>query len=304
VRRSPHWASGGVAFVALGAACASPSDLARFEPNPDPLRIVQTIPVAGETGVDPRVRIDRCWSARVDPRSVGDLDGTISSGNSVIDTSLQVQLLPWRGPGGATLPAATEAPWCSGSVLSVTPETGLRDGVLHRFILQPTAVGWDGEAIDTTTRGWLLDPDGAWSYVLEFWVEAPAGADPDPPEQQDDPPPTLTALFTAGNVFDPARDTCGCHRGGDDDASARLDLSTPEAAFTDLVVPSRPRDTGFRMVTPRRPSESFLLHKLLRDRDGRPLRGVLGAPMPEDGDALPYLDLVQIARWIEAGAEL
>ncbi len=63
----------------------------------------------------------------------------------------------------------------------------------------------------------------------------------------------------------------------------------------------RPRDTGFPMVSLRRPSESFLVHKLLREKDGDPLRGVLGDAMPKDGE-LPYADYVAIARWIEAGA--
>jgi hypothetical protein len=55
------------------------------------------------------------------------------------------------------------------------------------------------------------------------------------------------------------------------------------------------------MVSLRRPSESFLVHKLLHEPDGDPLRGVLGDVMPKDGE-LPYADYVAIAQWIEAGA--
>ena len=56
------------------------------------------------------------------------------------------------------------------------------------------------------------------------------------------------------------------------------------------------------MVSPRLPSESFLVHKLLRDHDGEALRGVLGDAMPPD-EEIPYTDYVAIARWIEAGAQ-
>jgi hypothetical protein len=62
----------------------------------------------------------------------------------------------------------------------------------------------------------------------------------------------------------------------------RLDLSSPSAAFADLVLPAHERSTGFPMVSPTRPSESYLVQTLLRDPDGTALYGVLGEPMPPD----------------------
>jgi hypothetical protein len=55
------------------------------------------------------------------------------------------------------------------------------------------------------------------------------------------------------------------------------------------------------MVSPRRPSESFLIHKLLRDEDGHAIYRVSGDPMPPD-EGLPHADLSAIAIWIETGA--
>ena len=145
----------------------------------------------------------------------------------------------------------------------------------------------------------MVEEDGGNLFLLEFTVaEDPPPAGGDPPEEE---PSTLADLFATGGPFDPERGLCSCHADGDDTAHALLDLSTPEAAFEDLVLPPRLRDTGFAMVTPRTPSESFLLHKLLRDPDGSAIHGVLGDAMPK-GAPIPYADYVAIARWIEDGA--
>ena len=64
-----------------------------------------------------------------------------------------------------------------------------------------------------------------------------------------------------------------------------------------------PKTPGSQRSPPRRPSESFLLHKLLRESDDSAIFGIRGAPMPKDADPIPYADYVAIARWIEAGAE-
>lgn len=285
------------------AGCPRASNIDRFPPNDEEIAVVQTVPAPGTTEVPPDVRIDLCWSGLVDPRSVSDVDATISSGNAVVDADLQVQLFPWRGPGGTDLPPNTESPWCSGSVLSITPQAPLPGGVLHRLRLRPTLVGWEGQQIDTETQGWLENEAGELAYLLEFEVRLEDDDDGGEPEP-DPTGPNLRSLFEAGRIFDPQRGACSCHAGADPDAQALLDLSDPLAALEDLVVPGRTRDTGFPMVTARRPSESFLLHKLLQRPDGGAIRGVLGDAMPQDGAPIPYLDLVEIAEWIEAGAEL
>lgn len=117
----------------------------------------------------------------------------------------------------------------------------------------------------------------------------------------DEPVPRLVDLFAPGKVFSTDRETCSCHRGSDALATARLDLGDPERAFASLVNDPRERDNGFAMVAPRRPSESFLIQKLVRDHQGEPLRGILGDPMPPD-EPIAYADYVDLALWIAGGA--
>ena len=59
--------------------------------------------------------------------------------------------------------------------------------------------------------------------------------------------------------------------------------------------------TGFPMVSPRRPAESYLVQVLLRDDAGEALHGVRGGPMPPDAP-LAHADMTLIVRWIEGGA--
>ena len=80
-----------------------------------------------------------------------------------------------------------------------------------------------------------------------------------------------------------------------------LDLRSPGRAFSDLVNDTSLQSTGFPMVSPRSPAESYLLHVLLRNPDGSGLAGIRGESMPPDGE-LAYTDLVAVARWIEGGA--
>ena len=283
--------------------CTVVSDEQRFPPNPEKLSILRTAPDQDADGVSPDVQVDLCMSNLVDPRTVTDADATLSSGAQRFDSALRVQLVPWTGAGGAPLTPDAVEPWCPGSVLSVTPSTPLPPGVLYRVRVRPTVRGWAGERLDTDAPGWAqTEDDEKAHYGLEFTVTA-ADDSIDAEALDPEPAPSLEDLFAPGAVFDPERGSCGCHTQEGDLAHALLDLRTPAAAFDDLVVPTRRRDTGFPMVTPRRPSESFLLHKLLRDEHGRAIPGVLGGPMPPDG-ALPYRDLVSIARWIEVGAPL
>ena len=56
------------------------------------------------------------------------------------------------------------------------------------------------------------------------------------------------------------------------------------------------------MVAARDASGSFLVHNLVRDRDGDQLDGIYGDAMPP-AEPLAYLDLQRIVQWIEDGAE-
>lgn len=290
-----------VAALVGPAGCTRVSDRSRFESASDEvLEILEASPEPGEREVDPRARIDLCLSGRVDPRSLDELDASVSSGGAVMDSELSLQLVPWLAPGRDRPPDDLRAPWCEGSVLSIEPRAPLTAGARYRLRLRPSAVGWAGEPLSTEGPQWVTaEGDDEPRYVLEFTVDPDPRGEPLPGE----PVPALTLhdLFAPGGPFDPARDTCRCHRDPDDLALHRLDLRDTDAAYAGLLGSSRPRDTGFAMVAPRRPSESFLVHKLLRD-DGEPLHGVLGDAMPPD-EPLPYADLLAIVQWIEGGAE-
>jgi hypothetical protein len=293
-------AAASLVAVLLGLpGCTRVSDRSRFEGPDETLEILATGPQPGELGVDPEVRIDLCLSGRVDPRSLDEVDATVSSGGAVIDSELSVQIVPWLAPGEDRPPDDTSAPWCDGSVLSIDPKAPLTAGAEHRLRLRPSAVGWAGEPLSTEGPQWVAATDDDDShFVLEFTVDADPHHEPTEPE----PVTTLRDLFARGGPLDPARDTCRCHRDPDDLAFRRLDLRDPEAAYAGLLGSARLRDTGFAMVAPREPSESFLVHKLLRDDDGSALYGVLGDPMPQD-EPLAYADLLAILQWIADGAE-
>lgn len=286
----------------LIAGCTRASDRARFEGPEPPLEILTTAPPADAVDVAPTVRIDLCMSGRIDPRSLDEVDANISSGGALTDTELSIQLVPWMAPGVEQPPEDRVTPWCEGSVLSVQPRAPLREGARHRLRLLPSALGWAGESLATDGPGWVQEPQGDPRYTLEFTVDAdPPGERPgSEPEPQ---PRTLHDLFEPDGPFDPARPLCSCHRDPEDLALARLDLREPTSAFEDLLGTARPRDTGFAMVAPRDPSQSFLVQKLLRDDDGSALHGVLGAPMPPE-EPIPYEDLLAIIAWIEDGASL
>lgn len=285
------------AGIALAAAlaCTRVSDTPRFEPISERLEILETIPGPMAEDVPPGAQIDFCFSGTLDPRALDDLDASLRSGLVTFDTQLDLQLFAWRPPGESS--GTADAPWCPGSVVSLRAKEPLVPGVLHRVRLAPSAVGWAGEQLDVTTPGWVAD-DGGPLFILQFYVREPDDdGKTDPPE----PAPTLTDLFAPGQVFSSNNPACSCHRDPDDLAYERLDLSSPQDAFAGLVLPTRRQSTGFPMVVPRRPSESFLVQVLLRDDDGQALHGVRGDPMPPD-DPLPYPEMLAIVRWIEGGA--
>ena len=285
--------------------CTRVTDRSRFEGPSEELEILATTPQPGETGVDPGIRIDLCMSGRIDPRSLDEVDATLSSGNAVMDSELSVQLVPWLEPGKDEPPLDTRGPWCDGSILSIQPQAELTPGAQFRLRMRPSAVGWAGESLSTEGPQWLTS-EGADEprYVLELTVDPTPSEEPPPLPGEGDPPPpapTLRDLFEAGGPFDPARAQCSCHLDPDDPASELLDLSEPTRAYHDLLGSARLRDTGFPMVAPRDSSQSFLLHKLLREDDGDALFGVLGDPMPPEAP-LPYADQLVIIQWIESGA--
>jgi hypothetical protein len=279
------------------------------------LRVEATHPAAGDFDVATDLRIDLCLSGLVDPRATASTDARLGSGNIVVDTELTVELVAWLSPGGG--PAEEdETPWCPGSVLAIRPKAELVPGVRYRLVLDPTTVGWNGETFDTDEAGWVTGTDGAAAYFLEFTTTT---AEPEPmdtgnPVDPMDPldpldpvasePSTLRDLFAPGAVFDPERAQCSCHLDPEDLAGQRLDLRDATLAYPQLVGATALRDTGFAMVTPRAPSESFLVHKLLREAEDpdAPLRGVLGDAMPLGGESISYPDLRAIMQWIADGA--
>jgi hypothetical protein len=298
--------------LAVLAACTRVSDDQPFPPVQDRLAIARTIPEQGDT-IPVGAQIDFCFDGHVDPRALDDFAATVSSGCVYFDSELDLQLFAWRPPGSAF--GTSNTAWCAGSVLSIRPRVELRPGALFHVRLQPEAVGWAGEKLDVTTPGWIADdgvacnrPSGAGpAFLLDFDVEpSDEDADTDTDTADEDPgdalpAPTLTDLFAPGQVFNTENPACDCHRKEGSLAWDRLDLSSPSAAFADLVLPAHERSTGFPMVSPTRPSESYLVQTLLRDPDGSALYGVLGEPMPPD-EPLPHVDMTAIARWIEGGA--
>jgi hypothetical protein len=289
-----------VAFVwgsVLALSCTRVSDRERFASAEDDLRIEVSIPAAGTGDVLPDARIDLCLSARVDPRSPDETDATVSSGQTLVDSELDVQLVPWQAAGAPIPDVDAEVPWCEGSVISVAPRALLTPGVRYRLRLRPTLFAWDGSGFDIAAPGWVEHDDGTSDYFLEFTVGTrPPEPDPEPP-----PPITMTDLFAPGGPLDPAVGRCSCHLDPDDLALARLDLRSPEVAYEALLGDARQRDNGFPMVSAREPSASFLVHKLVRDVDGERLEGLLGDAMPPD-DPLPYPELRMILQWIADGA--
>ena len=288
--------------VALGLGCGDLGSSQRFEPSVGQLEIVATYPAEGATDVSPLTRIDVCLSAAIDPRSIDNFDALIHSGNLTFDGQQEIQLFSWRAPGSRT--ELADALWCPGSVFSFTPGGPLQPGLGYRVELRPTPLGWAGEALDTTQPGWAFDPeDEDLRYFLEFRI-AGSAADDEPEEVPElDPGPTLTELFEPGEIFDPERAACGCHQSEGELARDRLDLSSPSVAWDALLLRTALESTGFPMVTPRFPSESYLIQKLLRTEDGEPLHQVQGEAMPPSGP-LEHADMVRLAHWIRGGAEL
>lgn len=286
-------------LFALG--CGELQGHPRFETELAPVTIVETAPSPGSNDADPATRIDVCFSAEIDPRATDDLDATLHSADLVFDTQQEIQLFSWRGPASRTELASDR--WCPGSVLSLTPVGALQPGLTYRIQLRPEVLGWAGESLDTSQDGWTITPEGDLRWFYEFTI-AGSPADDSPEEVSElGPGPSLTALFEPGEIFDPERAACGCHQTAGELARDRLDLSDPETAWSELVLRTGLEPSGFPMITPRRPAESYLVHKLLRTRDGEALHGVHGEAMPPD-DPLPHADLVRVAHWIFDGAQL
>ncbi|MEE9384636.1 MAG: hypothetical protein V3V08_14625 [Nannocystaceae bacterium] len=311
----------GLLAVAGASACTESRPRRRFPLVEKQIQVHSTAPRRGEIDVEVDVRIDICFSDLINPLAVDDFHVSVSSGQHTYDTQIAIQLFAWRAPGSDEPYTDADAPWCPGSVLSVGTNASLRPGLMYRARLRAFPLGWQGEGMDTTTPGWTSTEDGDKRFFLEFTIadateggtatgstpsagdmaESSATGDMTDTSATGRPPLTLIDLFASGSAFDPDTGYCSCHVSGDPLARLRLDLSSPERAWRDLVLQTNPAATGFPMVSPRRASSSYLIHSLLRQEDGRAIRGVVGDPMPPNRP-LPYRHMVDIARWIESGA--
>ncbi|MCA9693332.1 MAG: Ig-like domain-containing protein [Nannocystaceae bacterium] len=282
-------------MTALAArGCTQPSDTELFATVEETIEIVETRPAQGATGVARSSPVELCLSRTIDPGAIDRTHVAIFSGAVWFDSTLEIQLF-------ATHPDPSDPddrPWCPGSVISVRPRGAFEGGIQYRVRVQPSAIGWAGEPLDTETAGWVA-PDSEDELPL-FWLEFTTAEELEDPSPEI-PGPTLEELFAPGAIFDPEATTCGCHREEGSLARALLDLSTPSRAYRDLVLEDRVGSTGYPMVAPRVPAESYLIHTLLRDADGHALRGVLGDPMPP-GEPASYAHALSLVRWIEAGA--
>ncbi len=256
------------------------------EDGPDELTLVHMLPE--RNAISTQGRLDVCLSNLVDPRSVPASGATFSSGERSVAADVTVQLVPYRPAPGETL---GEEPWCEGSVLSLLSTEALALGVNWRVQLTATIHGWRGETL-ALGEPWRVAEDG---NVLEFRPHDAAWA-PSPSTSL----PTLRSLFDAGNVLAPKTGACTCHQMPGEPAWTLLPMHAPLPMLDALLRSGRLRDTGFPMLTPGEPSESFFLQKVLR-QDGNALPGILGDAMPPT-HALPFADYVALARWIEAGA--
>lgn len=295
------WSLTALALWSASLGCAELDERERFEPVVAVLEIAETIPPDGAREVDPLTRIDLCMSAEVDPRALESFSATLRSASLTFDTDVEVQLFSWRGPGSRA-GFATER-WCPGSVLSLTPVSAMQPGLTYRIQLRPALLGWAGEALDTEQPGWAVDDEGELRWYMEFHVAGSPGDEPPQKLPEPEPGPRLSELFEAGEVFDPQRGACDCHQGSDELATARLDLTTPEIAWEALVLDATLEATDFPMVTPREPSQSYLIQKLIRTASGERLHALQGEPMPPNAP-VPHADLVRVARWIASGANL
>lgn len=288
-----------VAFLGIcvfAQGCGRTRDLSRFSEDRSSLMIVQTFPSRGSEKVSKTSQIDLCLSSEIDPQSFVPTNVTLSSGREYVEIDVFIQLFPWFGP--ASKFQLSETRWCSGSVISIVPQVPLAPTTLYRVSLRPElARGWEGEAFDSTGPGWQKNSEGEDIFVVEFTTSEQSLH----PEEQQPAKVMLRQLFAAGQVFDPNSSTCSCHRQADELAHELLDLSTPETAFTGFLNRSELESTGYPMVSPGNPSESYLIQKLVPTKENMPLWGVHGDLMPQDGE-LTHSDRVAIAWWIASGA--
>ncbi len=297
-RRRSRWVAC-MALTSFAAACTELSGIDSTMRHDGTIEVVETIPANGDVDVAPDGTFFYCFSKYLDPASSDHFDVTLRSGTVFFDIDLELQLFSWADIG-------SEQPWCPGSVLAVRPRTELTRGVLYRLRLKPDLVGWAGEPLSTDTNGWLYDWQGDLRHYVEFTidtaVEPDIGETGNTDETTESSGPTLRDLFAQGEIFDPTRERCNCHQVEGSPATDGLDMRSPESAYADLVLTTAIHSTGYPMVSPRRPSESYLIHKLLRS-DNQALHAVEGDPMPPV-KALSSTELATIAAWVNADALL
>lgn len=279
----------------LAAGCGDASSASTGFERGD-LTIVDTVPARGETGVDPRLSIDVCFSSQLYPTAFSGFEVLLTSGGSAFDADVEISLFQYRQPGSRTALATTR--WCDGSVLMVRPKSTLAPGVTYRLRIVAGVYGWRDEFLESGAEGWTVETDGRLSYSLPFTVDDASIADaplPTPAEV------SLPSLFESGNVFDPSTPYCSCHRESGSLPHQLLNLNSATAAYQDLVQDTSARSTSFPMVSPGAPAASYLIQKLTDAGDGRALHGVLGDLMPAAG-SLPTEAAAPLAMWIVTGA--
>ena len=258
----------------LGAAtwltthgCGTPSDLTPgFERRE--ITVVDTVPNRDATGVSAASSIDLCFSAHLSPSAFTGFEVLLTSGGSAFDTEVEISLFPYREAGSRAELASTR--WCEGSVLMVRPVGPLAPGAKYQLRIVAGTYGWNDEEFESGPEGWTIEPNGRLVYTLPFTVDStPVPDEPLPTPAEI----TLTDLFDPNGIFDVSTPYCSCHRESGTLAAQRLNLSTPNVAFQDLVGDTSPRSTGFPMVSPGAPAASYLVQKLTDAGGGAPLHG-------------------------------
>ena len=262
------------------------------------ITIVDTTPARDAAQVAAASSVDVCFSSQLYPTAFSGFEVLLTSGGSAFDTEVEISLFQYRRPGSRTALATSR--WCDGSVLMVRPTDTLTPGATYRLRVIAGMYGWEDEFLETGPEGWTVESDGRLTYSLPFTVAAEAVEDTPPPTPAE---LTLSSLFEAGEIFDPSTPYCSCHREPGSLPRQLLNLSSPTAAYEDLVQDTTARSTAFPMVSPGAPAASYLIQKLTDAGDGRALHGVVGELMPAEG-SLPVEVAAPLAMWIATGAAL
>lgn len=224
-----------------------------------------------------------CFSGFLAPESVRPGSASLSSGSRNYDSQLSFDLADWRvpSPGKKT---------CVGSILRVTLPEDLVPNTRYRLRLVDRLQDWQGRLLATEgDPRWIHEQDNR-VLIIEF-QSAAATPVPDLPKPK---PVSFRDLFEKDAVFGTQNQSCSCHR-----QLATFSLQDPTALYETLRY--KTHSSGQPWVQPGFASWSYLMFKLLRDKEGQALPGVFGDPMPPSAPISDH-DLRQIAQWINDGA--